>query len=100
VIVFNPGVTPTALAEAEQVSAPTVSRALKELDGQGLIERRATPDDRRSQTLFPTPKGKRRLENGRKARVARLARALGKLPAADRVALERAVRALGSLSDL
>ena len=100
VIVFNPGVTPTALADAEQVTPPTVSRALKELDAKGLIERRTQAADRRSQALFATPKGRRKLENGRKARVARLARALEALPANDRAALERAVRALGSLNDL
>lgn len=97
VLAFNDGLTPTALAHIEQVSLPTVSRALKELDAQDLIERRVDPEDRRSQRLHVTDAGRARFAEGRARRVDRLARALDTLSPEDRDTLARAVRVLAGL---
>jgi DNA-binding MarR family transcriptional regulator len=99
-IVLNPAITPSEIAEAEGVSLPTVSRALKELDGAGLVERRADPNDARTQRLHATALGVRRLKDGRRRRVGRLAAALQKLPEKDRAALARAAVALRALGEL
>lgn len=99
-IVERPGITPSQLANEAQVSLPTVSRAVKELDGAGLIERRPDPEDRRTQRLHATSLGLRRLKDGRRRRISRLAAALQKLDAKDRLALARAAELLRALGDL
>jgi DNA-binding MarR family transcriptional regulator len=99
-VVERPGSTPSQLANEAQVSLPTVSRAVKELDGAGLVERRPDPDDRRTQRLHATPLGLRRLKDGRRRRISRLAAALQKLDEKDRLALARAAELLRALGDL
>jgi DNA-binding MarR family transcriptional regulator len=99
-VALSPGITPSSLAAIEQVSLPTVSRAIKELDAAGLIERRPDPDDRRTQRLHATSAGLRRLKDGRRRRVGRLAATLQRLAPEDRLALGRAVELLRALTEL
>jgi DNA-binding MarR family transcriptional regulator len=98
IIADKPGITPSGVASAEQVSLPTVSRSLKELDEAGLIERRADPMDRRTQRLYATALGMRRLKDGRRRRVGRLAVALQALKPKDRAELARAAELLRALN--
>jgi DNA-binding MarR family transcriptional regulator len=99
-IVEHPGITPSALAHDAAVSLPTVSRAVKELDEAGLIERRPDPNDRRTQRLHATALGGRRLKDGRRRRISRLAVALQTLDVKDRVALARAAALLKALGNV
>jgi DNA-binding MarR family transcriptional regulator len=99
IIADKPGVTPSAVAAAEQVSLPTVSRSLKELDEAELIERRPDPNDRRTQRLYATALGMRRLKDGRRRRLSRLAMALQKLKPKERAQLARAAELLRALRD-
>ncbi|MCJ1960475.1 MarR family winged helix-turn-helix transcriptional regulator [Novosphingobium mangrovi (ex Hu et al. 2023)] len=55
VIGQRPGVSQLELARRTQRDKAQVARAIKELDTRGLVERRAHPDDWRSQCLFLTP---------------------------------------------
>lgn len=87
----------TALAEAEQVQAPTMTRIAQALEAGGLVRRERVPGDGRGVRLVATARGQRVLETGRRRRVARLAADLAALPAAERRALERAVGILGQL---
>lgn len=82
------------LAEAEQVSAPTMSRIAAGLVSSRLARRLSHPSDRRSVRLEMTPAGRALIEAGRQARVERLAAALAELGPEERAALEKALPAL------
>jgi DNA-binding MarR family transcriptional regulator len=98
VIVFAGPLTVSRLAEAEQVRPPTVSRLIKELEADGLIEREADAGDRRVQRVRATAKGRRLLDSGRRRRVARLAAEMERLSPAEQRLLERAARLLERLA--
>lgn len=79
VIVFGGSITVGALAEAEQVRPPTISRLVKELETQGLVERLADPRDGRVHRIRATPAGRALLERGRDRRIHALATELEEL---------------------
>src|SRR5262245_59857315 len=102
VIVFGGPITLGALAAAEQVRPPTITKLVATLETSGLVERETDADDRRIVRVKATTRGAKLLQDGRQRRVASLAEALGKLSAADRAklaqalpVLERVVRAEG-----
>ena len=67
-----------ALAAAEQVKPPTMSQLVGTLEHLELVTRK--PLDRRSAEISLTRKGRQLLEAGRKRRLARLTKALDRLP--------------------
>ena len=73
VLVFGGPTTVGALARAEQVSAPTMSRLVSGLERDGFVVREAAEDDARAVRVRATPKGRRVLVQGRERRVAELA---------------------------
>lgn len=91
VIVFGGPITLGALASAEQVRPPTITKLVAALEEQGLVERETDPRDRRVMRVKATARGTRLLYDGRRRRVASLAASLGELAAADCAALARAV---------
>jgi DNA-binding MarR family transcriptional regulator len=91
VIVFGGPITLGALASAEQVRPPTITKLVALLEEQGLVERETDPADRRIVRVKATTRGTRLLYEGRRRRVASLAESLGQLAAADRAALATAV---------
>ena len=84
VIVFGGPVTMSALAQAEQVQPPTVTKLVAEMERDGLVERVRDREDRRVQIVQATPAGRQLLLEGRRRRVARLTAALEQLPASER----------------
>ncbi len=94
VIVFGGPITLGALAAAEHVKPPTITRLVRDLEERGLVERTADPADGRIQHLRATRSGKRMLEEGRTRRVAVLTAALERLPVSELAALEAAVAIL------
>ncbi|MBV9073864.1 MAG: MarR family transcriptional regulator [Acidobacteria bacterium] len=87
VLVF--GGRPLALAElaqAEQVKNPTMSRLVKDMEHDGLLRTRRSPEDARSILISPTELGRKLLLAGKKRRVESLADALKPL---SRVELEQ-----------
>jgi DNA-binding MarR family transcriptional regulator len=90
VIVFGGPLSLGALATAEQVRPPSITRIVRELEARRLVVRQATPQDRRVQRVRATARGRRVLEAGRARRVASLAAALQALPPAELAALEHA----------
>lgn len=90
VLVFGGPVSLSALAAAEQVRPPTMTRLVAALEQQGLVTRRASSTDRRVSLIRATGKGAALLQEGRGRRVARLESALRNLPKRDLIALERA----------
>ena len=51
------GMTPTALARACQVSTARITKTIDQLEGRSLVERHASPHDRRSVIVRLTDKG-------------------------------------------
>jgi DNA-binding MarR family transcriptional regulator len=98
VIVFGGPLTLGALAAAEQVRPPTMTRLVVALVRDGLVTREPHPDDRRQVLLRATAAGRRLLEEGRARRTASLARRLALLPPADLAALARAASPLERLA--
>jgi len=77
-------VTLGALAVAEQVSAPTVTRLIVGMERDGLVRRTADASDGRVVWLQATAKGARLLHAGRARRVAALEAELALLAAAGK----------------
>lgn len=94
VIVFRGPLTLSALAAAEQVRPPTITRLVQELVRDGLVDRLPDPDDRRVARVRATARGRALLAAGRARRVRRLAAALEGRTATERRLLARAVSVL------
>jgi DNA-binding MarR family transcriptional regulator len=97
VIVYGGPLTLGALALAEQVRPPTMTRIVAALEERHLVARAPSPDDGRVTLVRATPAGRRLLEEGRTRRTSVLARQLAALPAEDLVILEGAVGILERL---
>lgn len=94
VLVFG-GARPLGeLAEAEQVTPPTMSRLAGALVDEGLVTREPHPDDGRSVVLRATLEGRRVLEAGRDRRIERLGELLHRLGREELEAAERTCAAL------
>jgi DNA-binding MarR family transcriptional regulator len=91
----TPGITASALAEAERVSAPAMSAHLGRLEGARLI-RRERGTDRRRVGLFVTEEGDRVLRSVRKS-TAWLSSRLDRLSEHERAAVDAALPALERL---
>ena len=97
VIVFRGPVTMSALAEAEQVRPPTMTRLIDGLERRGLVRRVSHAADGRVQLVEATAAGKRLLNTGRARRVARLMRDIAHLSGEDQRVLARAAEIMESL---
>lgn len=86
--------TPSELAELEQVRRPTVTRTLGCLEREGLIERTPDPNDGRSALVSVNAAGRERLRRLRGRKNAYLAKRMRRLPAEDIAILERAAQIL------
>ena len=91
VIVFGGPITLGALATAEQVRPPTITKLVATLEASGLVERETDAADRRIVRVKATARGAKLLQEGRQRRVASLAEALAGLTAADRAKLAQAL---------
>jgi len=87
-------ITLGALAQAEQVSAPTVTRLIVGMERDGLVRREPDPKDGRVVWLHATPKGAKLLHAGRRRRVAALEADLASLAPTERHTLADAVSIL------
>jgi DNA-binding MarR family transcriptional regulator len=90
VVVFRGPLPIGALAAAEQVRPPTMTRLVAGMERAGLVERTRDPDDGRVQVIRATAKGRAVLRAGRRRRVEKLAERLARLPAREREVVERA----------
>ena len=68
--------TSAELARQQQVSPQSMGATLGRLERQGLIERRADPDDGRRVVLSSTAEGRKLLRDKRNVRVQQLSEAL------------------------
>ena len=97
IMVFGGRVTIGQLAQAEQVSAPTMTRLVVGMERDGLVRRDSDPRDGRVVWLEATARGRRILHAGRERRVAALAEDLAGLDAGERATLAAAVAILERL---
>jgi DNA-binding MarR family transcriptional regulator len=89
--------SPARVAAELHLARSTVSNLVKELDGEGLVDRRPSALDGRSVVLAPTGRARELFETFNSARGTVLSRALAEIPAEDR---ERLAAALPSLRRL
>jgi DNA-binding MarR family transcriptional regulator len=94
VLVFGGDRTIAELAEAEQVTSPTMTRIVDGLERAGLADRRPHPQDRRAVLVRASKQGRRVMERGRQRRVDLLTALLERLGDDDLSAVERAADAL------
>jgi len=94
VLVFAGPQSLAALAAAEQVRPPTMSRIVDALVTAGLVTREPVPGDRRSVSIAATEAGVKLLEEGRARRVGALVARLRELSDYERRALARGVEIL------
>jgi DNA-binding MarR family transcriptional regulator len=88
-----------ALAAAEQVRPPTMSRLVDDLEQLGLAERVSKPGDRRVYQVRVTDAGRSLLEEGRRKRLARLVEILGGATPSELRALQSAAETIVRLTD-
>jgi DNA-binding MarR family transcriptional regulator len=99
VLVFGGPQAMSALAMAEQVRPPTMSRLVDDLEHLGLAERIAQPGDRRVYLVRVTDAGRTLLEEGRRKRLAKLVEILGHATQRELRALRSAAETLVRLTD-
>ncbi len=80
----NAGIGVCDLADAEQISRPTMSGHVKRLEAAGWVVRAGHAQDGRRSGLAVTPAGEARLDDIRRLRNDWLSARLAKLPPADR----------------
>ena len=92
----NPGLTQSRLAAATQLDRSTMVAVIDQLEERGLVERRATPKDRRSNALWLTEEGAKMLRAMKrrvKAHEQQIAAALGTDDALRLIEMLKRVRA-------
>ncbi len=92
VLVFGGPRSLRELAEAEQVTAPTMSRIVAGLESEGFLSRRADRHDQRAIQLRATAKGKAILERGRRLRIESLVKLLRSASKDELATLSQAAR--------
>jgi len=97
VVVFGGPLTLGALARAEQVRPPTMTRIVTGLEKDDLVKRKGDARDGRLTHIEATAKGHKVLAAGRACRVARLAGAIEKLGRTELAELQRGVQLVGAV---
>ena len=97
VIVFRGPIAMGALADAEQVRAPTMTRLVTSLEKAGLVRRVSDRDDGRVQLVEATAAGRRLLNKGRARRVERLMGGIAHLGDEEQRVLARAAELMERL---
>jgi len=90
----------TQLTATQQLTQPAISQMVRQLEEDGLLERRADPRDARAVLIQLTTRGAQIIEARRTARVEWLSSLLGRLSPEERVAIALAVPALAHAIEL
>lgn len=97
VLVFGGAMSLTALARAEQVSLPTMSKLVGDLAAGGLAVKRTDRADKRGVRIEVTAKGRTLMQEGRRRRLELLRARLAALSRADRRILSIAADLIAGL---
>jgi len=95
----RPGIGVRELAALERMSAPGMSKYVGRLEGEGLIVREPSDDDRRRVGLRVSPEGERVLRSVKSRRTAWLAARLRGLSDEELQAVDAAIAPLQELID-
>lgn len=90
----------TALAQAENVSQPSMTQLIGRLCLAGLADRRVRSSDRRAVRIHLTAQGQQRVNQRRERRAAELTRDLAELSSADQQVIAGAIPALERLTEV
>lgn len=90
---------PAELARRMHLPPPTVTYLIKQLEGKGLLERKAEPGDLRKFRLVPTVAGKTALKRGQEALSAAFGVRLRRLQLAEVASLDGIVKRLAGNDD-
>ncbi len=93
-------IRPGDLAQREFVSAPTMTRTLRELEDRGLVSRTDDPADGRSILIAITEEGEHEVLRARSARADILAGLIARLDVEDQRALRAALPAIEHLGSV
>ncbi|MGF3055926.1 MarR family winged helix-turn-helix transcriptional regulator [Microbacterium sp. YY-01] len=96
-ITWRAPVTPSDLAERTLSDRSQVSRAIRELENHGLVQREPDPHDRRSFLLTTTDEGVRRIKHSREVDAERMIRALDDWSLSD---IRQLTHMLGALAQV
>jgi DNA-binding MarR family transcriptional regulator len=99
VIVFSGSVTLGALAEAEKVRPPTMTRIVNALEQQQLVAKQRDLNDGRLTQIVATMKGKKLLLQGRDRRVRHLSQFIAALKTEERDMLATTLGTLRRLAE-
>ena len=99
VLAFGGPKSLSALAAAEQVTPPTMSKLAADLEAEGLVAKRPDSADRRGVRIEITATGRALFNEGRKRRLDLLRRRVAKLSTADRAKLSEAAELLLKLAE-
>lgn len=98
VIVHSGGITPSALADLEQVRRPTITGVVDGLVERGLVRRERHPHDMRASMVVATDDGQALWLAGQLRRIAPLAARIAELAPRERQQLERIMPLLGRIT--
>jgi DNA-binding MarR family transcriptional regulator len=98
VVVFAGPIGIGALAAAEGVAAPTMTRLVDGLERDGYVRRRPDPADARGVLVDATATGRRILTRGRRQRVQTLAAGLSSLSGEELAAIRRGAELIERIS--
>jgi DNA-binding MarR family transcriptional regulator len=94
VLVFRGPHSLGELAAAEGVKAPTMSRLVKAMQSEGLVETAITSHDQRQIRIAASARGRRLMLKGRELRLAAVAKLFESASPAEAKALETVVKLL------
>lgn len=89
VIICSGGISPSALADLEQVRRPTITRLVDELVRRGLVRRGPHPHDKRGSMLTATEEGLALWNAGQLRKIAPLTKRIDGLGLQERRQLEQ-----------
>jgi DNA-binding MarR family transcriptional regulator len=95
VLVFRGPQSLGELAAAEGVKPPTMSRLVKAMQAEGLVQSEAAEHDQRAVRIAASTRGRRLMLRGRAKRLAAIRELLRDASAAEKKALETVVGLLG-----
>lgn len=91
--------SPSALADHERVSPPSMNRTLNGLEERGLVRRDPSLDDARKVVVSITAAGRELVRETRRLRTAWFSRQLSALSPEERAALEAVIPILRRIAD-
>lgn len=98
VIIYSGGISPSALADLEQVKRPTITQVVNGLIAKGLVKREPHPTDGRGSIIVATELGFETWKTGQARKIAPLADRIRAFSPSERRRLEAAIPLFERLS--